>query len=146
MKSISRVEQDRFHYSSLCSLVRYPGQHIISYGDTIYAEWRLEKLQLSIAIAELETTKTQTTIPSMPISFIDENNAVDFQFDNCCGSEVHSYNTRYKDHLRLPAINTHWGQLRTNYHFIKDWNILPESVTNAETKTSFKSEYWNLSL
>ena len=50
-----------------------------------------------------------------------------------------------KDHLRLPAINTHWGQLRTNYHFIKDWNILPESVTNAETKTSFKSEYWNLS-
>ena len=75
-----------------------------------------------------------------------ENNSVDFQFDNCCGSEVHSYNTRYKDHLRLPAINTHWGQLRTNYHFIKDWNILPDSVTNAETKTSFKSEYWNLSL
>ena len=82
----------------------------------------------------------------MPISFIDENNSVDFQFDNSCGSEVHSYNTRYKNHLRLPAINTHWGQLRTNYHFIKDWNILPDSVTNAETKTSFKSEYWNLSL
>ena len=25
-----------------------------------------------------------------------ENNSVDFQFDNCCGSQVHSYNTRYK--------------------------------------------------
>ena len=66
-----------------------------------------------------------------------ENNTVDFQFDNRCGSEVHLYNTRTKDQFRLPVTNTNWGQLRTNYHFIKEWNILPKTITNADTNASF---------
>ncbi len=73
-----------------------------------------------------------------------ENNTVDFQFDNRSGSEVHLYNTRMKDQLRLPATNTNWGQLRTNYHFIKEWNTLPKTVTNANTKANFKSAFWNM--
>ena len=59
-----------------------------------------------------------------------EDNSVDFKFDNCCCSEVHSYNTRNKSQLRLPNINTHWGQLTTNYHFIKDWNYLATCICN----------------
>ena len=73
-----------------------------------------------------------------------ENNTVDFQFDNRCGSEVHLYNTRTKDQFRLPVTNTIWGQLRTNYHFIKEWNILPKTVTNVDTNASFKLAFWNM--
>jgi hypothetical protein len=71
-----------------------------------------------------------------------ENNTGDSAFDNRSGSEVHLYNTRTKNQLRLPATKTNWGQLRTDYHFIKEWNILPKTVTNAKTKANFKSAFW----
>ena len=42
--------------------------------------------------------------------------------------DVHGYDTRLKDNLRLPHIRKNWGEQRTHYSVsteaVKDWNSL----------------------
>ena len=35
-------------------------------------------------------------------------------------SQIHSYNTRNKDTIRLPKVKRNWGKQRTNYQALKD--------------------------
>ena len=42
-------------------------------------------------------------------------------------SDVHRYNTRCKDHLRLPSVKRNWGKQRTCYHALKTG--MPWTVT-----------------
>ena len=50
-------------------------------------------------------------------------------------SDVHRYNTRCKDHLRLPSVKRNWGKQRTCYHAFKDWNALDSDLKNSGTIT-----------
>ena len=56
-------------------------------------------------------------------------------------SQIHSYNTRNKDTIRLPKVKRNWGKQRTNYQAMKDWNDLDCDIRNALTLTSFKKKY-----
>ena len=40
-----------------------------------------------------------------------------------CG-QIHSYDTRNKDTIRLPKVKRNWRKQRTNYQAMKDWNDL----------------------
>ena len=54
-------------------------------------------------------------------------------------SDVHRYNTRSKDHLRLPTVKRNWGKQRTCYHAFKDWNALDSGLRNSDTICQFES-------
>ena len=57
-------------------------------------------------------------------------------------SDVHRYNTRSKDHLRLPTVKRNWGKQRTCYHAFKDWNALDSDLKNSDTICQFKSNFF----
>ena len=42
--------------------------------------------------------------------------------------DQHTYNTRNKDKLRLPSTKRQWGQQRTAYHAVKDFNLLNRDI------------------
>ena len=50
-------------------------------------------------------------------------------------SDVHRYNTRCKDHLRLRSVKCNWGKQRTCYRAFKDWNALDSDLKNSGTIT-----------
>ena len=56
-------------------------------------------------------------------------------------SQIHSYNTRNKDTIRLHKVKRNWGKQRTNYKAMKDWNDLDCDIRNALTLTSFRKKY-----
>lgn len=59
-------------------------------------------------------------------------------------SDVHRYNTRCKDHLRLPSVKRNWGKQRTCYHAFKDWNALDSDLKNSGTVCQFRNNLLNL--
>lgn len=70
------------------------------------------------------------------------NNLTDHSLDIVKCSEIHSYNTRNKDALRLPKVKRKWGKQRTNYKAIKDWNNLDSEIRNAQTLAIFKKNLY----
>ena len=56
--------------------------------------------------------------------------------------DVHKYNTRSKDHVRLPTVKRNWGKQRTCYHAFKDWNALDSDLKNSDTICQFKSNFF----
>ena len=57
-------------------------------------------------------------------------------------SDVHRYNTRCKDHLRLPLVKRNWGKQRTCYHAFKDRNALDSDLKNSDAICQFKSNFF----
>ena len=53
-------------------------------------------------------------------------------------SNIHNYNTRNKDMLRLPRITRNWGKQRVCHHSLKDWNKLQRETRNAPNIAIFK--------
>ena len=49
-----------------------------------------------------------------PFVFKVFNKMIDFQLDNICNSQVHSYETRLRNNRVLPIWKTNWGQCRSN--------------------------------
>ena len=49
-------------------------------------------------------------------------------------SDIHNYNTRNKDMLRLPCVTRNWGK----HHSLKDWNELERETRNAPNIATFK--------
>ncbi len=56
-------------------------------------------------------------------------------------SEMHSYNTRNKDTLRLPNVKRNWGKQRINYQAIKDWNNLDSETRDTPTLPILRGFY-----
>ena len=73
---------------------------------------------------------------------INENKMIDFQLDNICNSQVHSYATRFRNNRVLPLCQTNWAQCRSNLLFVKEWNILPYYVKSSSSFNAFKINYW----
>ena len=36
--------------------------------------------------------------------------------------DIHNYNTRNKDMLRLPRVTRNWGKQKVCHHSLKDWS------------------------
>ena len=49
---------------------------------------------------------------------------------------VHDYNTRNRDMLRLSLSTKNWGN-RVCYHSLKDWNNLDKEIKNAPDIVNF---------
>ena len=49
---------------------------------------------------------------------------------------VHDYNTRNRDMLRLSLSTKNWGN-RVCYHSLKDWNNLDKEIRNAPDIVNF---------
>jgi len=53
-------------------------------------------------------------------------------------SDMHSYNSRNKDTIKLPKIQYNWGKQRSRYHCFKDFNELDRTVRNSASLPIFK--------
>ena len=53
-------------------------------------------------------------------------------------SDIHSYNTRNNDTIKLPKIKYNWGKQRSRYHCFKDFNELERTVRNSASFPIFK--------
>ena len=53
-------------------------------------------------------------------------------------SDIHNYNTRNKDMLRLLRVTRNWVKQRGCHHSIKDWNKLDRETRNALNIATFK--------
>ena len=51
---------------------------------------------------------------------------------------VHNYNTRNRDMLRLPLATKNGGEQRVCYHSLKDWNNLDKYIRNVPDTVNFK--------
>ena len=69
-------------------------------------------------------------------------NDIDFNFNTIYRYEVHSYDTRNKKKIFLPFYNTNWGQSKSNYLFMNEWNDLPETLRLSSSFAIFKCKYW----
>ena len=53
-------------------------------------------------------------------------------------TNIHNYNTRSKDNLRLPKVSKIWGKQRIEYQAVKEWNNLSQNVRNSNNIQAFK--------
>ncbi|XP_078352388.1 uncharacterized protein LOC144637110 [Oculina patagonica] len=66
------------------------------------------------------------------------NGLMDHSMELLANRDIHSYNTRNKDMLRLPHVTKNWGKQRVCYHSLKDWNNLDRDTRNALDFVNFK--------
>ena len=57
--------------------------------------------------------------------------------------DVHRYNTRNRDKLRLPQTIRNWGKQRMCYHAISDWSTLSKDIRNSLGIDAFKHKILN---
>ena len=66
------------------------------------------------------------------------NGLMDHSMNLLTNSDIHNYNTRNKDMLRLPRVTRNWGKQRVCHHCLKDWNELERETRNAPNIATFK--------
>ena len=66
------------------------------------------------------------------------NGLMDHPMNLLTNSDIHNYNTRNKDMLRLPRVTRNWGKQRVCHHSLKDWNKLKRVTRNALNIATFK--------
>ena len=66
------------------------------------------------------------------------NGLMDLPMELLANRNVHNYNTRNKDMLRLPLATKNWGEQRVCYHSLNDWNNLDKDIRNAPDAVNFK--------
>ena len=52
--------------------------------------------------------------------------------------DVHGYNTRHKDVIRLPLAKTNWDKHRLSHHAVKEWNNLNDDIRSSASTSVFK--------
>ena len=52
--------------------------------------------------------------------------------------DQHTHNIRYKDSLRLPSAKRQWGQQRTTYQAVDDFNSLSQDIQQSANIANFK--------
>ena len=70
------------------------------------------------------------------------NNLINFDFGFYSLSQVHSYNTRYKDNLSFQSVKTNWGLFTTVPHCSKHWNSLDLETRNTSRFNLFKNRLY----
>ena len=52
--------------------------------------------------------------------------------------DVHGYNTRHKDMIRISLTKTNWGKQRLSHAAVKEWNNLNNDVGGSASTSVFK--------
>ena len=63
---------------------------------------------------------------------------MDHSLNLLTNNDIHNYNTRNKDMLRLSRVTRNWGKQRICQHSIKDWNKLERETRNAPNIATIK--------
>ena len=66
------------------------------------------------------------------------NRLMDHSMNLLTNSDIHNYNTRNKDMLRLPRVTRNWGKQRVCHHSLKDWNESERETRNAPNIVTFQ--------
>lgn len=66
------------------------------------------------------------------------NGEINHSLDIVRKSDMHSYNTRNNDTIKLPKIKYNWGKHRSRYHCFKDFDELERTVRNSVSLPIFK--------
>ena len=66
------------------------------------------------------------------------NGVTDHSMNLLTSSDIHNYNKRNKDMLRLPHVTRNWGKQRVCHHSLKDWNKLEKETRNVPNIATFK--------
>ena len=66
------------------------------------------------------------------------NGQLNHSLDIVRKSDMHSYNTRNKDTIKLLKIQYNWGKQRSRNHCFKDFNELERTVRNSASLPIFK--------
>ena len=63
---------------------------------------------------------------------------IDIELDVKLNRNVHNYDTRRRNDVRLLLTKRSWGQQRFLYHIFKDWNNLDHSIREMDCLLNFK--------
>ena len=120
-------------------------------GNKIYLDRLLKRTAGIIAGRKATDTNTQQTLkwPSLPcrreyqmciqVYKCINGLASAYLLDDFHSSEqIHNYNTRNKDLIRLPLAKTTKFQTSFKYNAAKPWNTLPRNLRHDQSLTSFK--------
>ena len=66
------------------------------------------------------------------------NGQLNHSLDIVRKSDMHSYNTRNKDTIKLPQIKYNWEKHRSRYHCFIDFDELERTVRNSASLSIFK--------
>ena len=72
------------------------------------------------------------------------NGLMDHSMKLLTNRDIHKYNTRNNDNLRLPRVTRNWGKQRVCYHSLKDWNGLDRDTRNSSSIEIFKRNIFKL--
>ena len=64
-------------------------------------------------------------------------------FEYTIGAELHNYNTRARNDIRLPEITSGFACKSVIYKAIKLWNTLPNELKILTNKSTLKIKYKN---
>ena len=69
----------------------------------------------------------------------------DFNFDLAQRSSFHNYTTRSRSEFVTPKYTTNWGQSKSEYLFVKEFNLLSNIVKFSKSVSGFIREYFSQS-
>ena len=65
------------------------------------------------------------------------NGQLEHSLDIVRKSDMHHYNTRTKDTIKLPKIRCNWGKHCSRYHCFKDFNVLKKNCNKFSRFANF---------
>ena len=140
-------------------------QPILDYGDIVWGdrfnETQMDRLQVlqnkaakiilnqsmysssSSALASLgwKTLKVRRRFHRSLFVFKGLQQISDFNFNLTSRSSIHEYNTRSSSEFVTPKYTTNWGQSKSDYLFVKEFNSLPSTIKHSNSVSSFIRNY-----
>ena len=71
-------------------------------------------------------------------------NLIDSDYNIVFNKDVHNYNTRNRDNIRIPRSKRRWGQWSVASRAAVDWNSLDKSIRSIDNLNLFKKSVHNL--
>ena len=72
-------------------------------------------------------------------------NMSDFNFNLAHRSSIHKYSTCSSSEFVTPKYTTNWGQSKSDYLFVKEFNLLSNTVKFSKSVSGFIREYFSQS-
>ena len=144
-------------------------QPILDYGDFVWGDrfnqTQMDRLQVlqnkaakiilnrpvysssTSALASLgwKTLKVRRQFHRSLFFFKCSQNMSDFNFNLAHRSSIHNYNTRYSSEFVTPKYTTNWAQSKSDYLFVKEFNLLSNTVKFSKSVSDFIREYFSQS-
>ena len=144
-------------------------QPILDYGDIVWGDrfnqTQMDRLQVlqnkaakiilnkpvysssTSALASLgwKTLKVRRKFHRSLFYFKCSQNMSDFNFNLVHRSSINNYSTRSSSEFVTPKYTTNWGQSKSDYLFVKEFNLLSNTVKLSKSVSGFIREYFSQS-